>query len=215
MLVNVISDTHNDHNLLKIGPCDLLISCGDVGTKGNLTEALSFLWWFVKQPARYKLVVFGNHDLKAKTHPEAIKLAHDLGIIVLNNDYVEIEGLKIFGNSTTFKGHDDPRFSQLDRGNPKERHDAWKDIPSGLDLLITHMPPYGVSDLTQKNEHIGCKFLMEKIKEVKPRFHFFGHVHEGAGQVTNVFGTEFHNMACKNRDYILIRDYYTLDLSPI
>jgi Icc-related predicted phosphoesterase len=175
---------------------------------------LDFLWWFVKQNSKYKIVVFGNHDKKAKEHPEAVKLAKDLGIIVLANNGVEIEGLKIYGVDKTFKGVDDPRFKDNDDwGTPEDRTNAWKDIPTGLDLLITHMPPFGVLDyVDSKDEHIGCPKLLEKVKDVKPRYHLFGHVHEQAGKLfvdSDTF-TISKNMACKNRQYELVRDFYEL-----
>jgi Icc-related predicted phosphoesterase len=211
MLAKIMSDTHNDHHKLNVGSCDLLIHCGDAGTKGNLTEALDFLWWFNKQNAKYKLVVWGNHDKKAKEHPDAIKLAKDLGIIVLSNNGIEIEGLKIYGVDKTFKGVNDQRAVDHPElfASTEDRINAWKDIPAGLDLLITHMPPLGILDLvTHKDEHIGCPQLLAKIREVQPDFHFFGHVHEQAGLCAVDGKTKLFNMACKNRAYELVSDFY-------
>ena len=200
-----ISDTHNDHARLTIAPCDVLIHCGDACTKGNFSEGQAFLYWFVKQKAKYKLVIPGNHDFKMKTHPELIQLAYDLGIIVLNNDSYNLEGRKIYGVSTTFKAHDYVHLEgRLPAPTIQDRINAWKDIPNNLDLLLTHMPPYGILDTNEEGNHIGCKMLLEKIKEVKPKIHMFGHVHEHAMQQAKVYDTDFYNVACKNRQYFLV-----------
>jgi Icc-related predicted phosphoesterase len=198
---------------MNIRSCDVLVHCGDACTKGNLSEALDFLYWYVKQNAKYKIIVPGNHDLKLRTHPDAIKLAKDMGIIVLNNDYINIEGINIYGVSKTFKGMNDPRFQGKEWGSIEDRTDAWKDIPDNLDILVTHMPPNKILDyVPDKNQNIGCPMLLEKVKESKPRFHIFGHVHECAGQSVVTPDTVFLNVACKNRQYVLIKDFYELNL---
>jgi Icc-related predicted phosphoesterase len=197
---------------MKIDRCDVLVHCGDACVKGNLTEALDFLYWFVKQPASYKVLVPGNHDLKLKTHPDALLLAKQMGIHLLNNGLVELEGIRIYGVSTTFKGHDDPRFKDSEWGSISDRVNAWKDIPENLDLLITHQPPYGVLDLSIKNEHLGCQMLLEKVREVKPKYHYFGHIHEQAGKTVIAFDTEFNNVACMNREYELISSGYDKEI---
>lgn len=49
-----------------------------------------------------------------------------------------------------------------------------------LQILITHMPPHGILDFAMSGSHWGCKDLLQTVTErVKPKYHFFGHVHEG------------------------------------
>ena len=79
---------------------------------------------------------------------------------------------------------------------------AWKNVPYGLDLLVTHTPPSYILDLTNKGYHIGDDVLLRKVNEVKPRYHLFGHVHEAYGSM--LYGiTNFHNCAMMNRDYVI------------
>jgi len=201
-----LSDTHNQHEQLELTSTDVLVHCGDVGTKGNFTEGKNFLMWFVKQNAKFKLLCPGNHDgrLRADTaHPDLVSLAKDLGIIILNDDFVSVDKIKIYGVSATFKEHGKATKSGYLPSN-EERKAVWENIPKHLDLLITHMPPYGILDNTNDGRHIGCRMLLDKVKEVQPRIHAFGHIHERAGETTSLLNTDFHNMACMNRDYNLI-----------
>jgi len=200
-IIKLISDTHNDAHELnsKELDSDILIHCGDFGTKGNFTEAVNFLHWFVKQPSKYKILVPGNHDSKIKSHVELLKLAYDLGIHILMDDYIEIYGLKIYGCCKVFKSENKNQLDQI------KRKKAWKNIPKNLDLLITHMPPKYILDMNQEGQNCGCTQLTEKIKEVKPKYHAFGHIHEDGGKTLKKYDTIFMNCAVKNRLYITVR----------
>lgn len=206
----IISDTHNLQAQLSIGSGDLLVHCGDVGTKGNLTEAMDFLYWFNRQPYKYKVVVAGNHDKKLKEHPDAIRLAQDLGIYLLRDDTITIEGKKIHGVDTVFKSYDWYSFrgeicGMID-GSDEARTKAWSNIPEGLDLLITHSPPYGIADFCARDKHIGCKELLQAVKDKRPRYHAFGHCHEGRGKEIKAYDTTFINAAVLDEHYRMV--YY-------
>ena len=58
-------------------------------------------------------------------------------------------------------------------------------IPSGSvaapHFVITHGPPQGILDQTGSGVHAGDASLRKAIERVKPIFHAFGHIHEGAG----------------------------------
>lgn len=180
MQIKIISDTHNHHHELnsKDLECDLLIHCGDANTKGNYSEGEAFIYWFVKQPAKYKILVPGNHDYKLRTHPDLIRLCHDLGIHVLNDNSLNIHDIKMYGVSKTFWSEHRSETNY----DINERIKAWENIPKGLDILITHMPPKYILDMNQEGEHCGCSKLTEKMKEVKPKYHIFGHIHEQGGK---------------------------------
>jgi predicted phosphodiesterase len=51
----------------------------------------------------------------------------------------------------------------------------------GVDLMITHGPPYGVLDTCKKGTNAGCENLSRALGRARPRLHCFGHVHEGYG----------------------------------
>ena len=66
----------------------------------------------------------------------------------------------------------------LERG--EALREKWKKIPEGIDFLVTHGPPLGYLDDLAKGGKAGCLDLLHEIKHrVKPKFHVFGHIHEG------------------------------------
>ncbi|KAF9939234.1 metallophosphoesterase domain-containing protein 1 [Modicella reniformis] len=67
-----------------------------------------------------------------------------------------------------------------ERGKLKE---IWKHIPIDTDILVTHGPPkyHGDTVPRQNNQHVGCHELLNRLKVVRPRYHVFGHIHEGYG----------------------------------
>lgn len=58
----------------------------------------------------------------------------------------------------------------------------WNQIPAEIDILITHGPPIGHGDLCSSGLRAGCVELLATVQErVKPKYHVFGHIHEGYG----------------------------------
>lgn len=51
---------------------------------------------------------------------------------------------------------------------------------------MTHGPPMGILDATNRGEPVGCEHLLRAARRCKPRLHCFGHIHEawGAQRVT-------------------------------
>ncbi len=51
---------------------------------------------------------------------------------------------------------------------------------SNIDILVTHMMPKGYGDAGR-----GCEELLECVtKEIKPKYHLFGHVHRPRKKVS-------------------------------
>ena len=58
----------------------------------------------------------------------------------------------------------------------------WNLIPDDVDVLITHSPPLGFGDLTCTGVRAGCVELLHSVqKRIKPKYHVYGHIHEGQG----------------------------------
>jgi len=66
---------------------------------------------------------------------------------------------------------------------PKERLiTKWSLIPDHTDILVTHMPPYGILDRNTGGVRAGCKDLTRELQtRLSPRLHVFGHIHESWG----------------------------------
>jgi hypothetical protein len=59
------------------------------------------------------------------------------------------------------------------------------DFPN-VDVVMTHGPPMGILDKTNRGEPVGCEHLLRAARRCKPLLHCFGHIHEawGAKRVT-------------------------------
>lgn len=195
-----IADTHSRHRSLRLPKGDVLIHAGDISYRGEKLEVKDFLDWFSQQPFRYKVFIAGNHDFFfEKAKPRELDLLIPEDIIYLNDNGVVIEGIRIWGSPIT------PKFFNwafnCDRGAAIKKH--WDLIPAGTDLLITHGPPYGILDQIMNDRHVGCKDLLQKVKEIKPRTHVFGHIHESYGTAKN-FGIKFINASLTSDLYEMI-----------
>lgn len=72
--------------------------------------------------------------------------------------------------------------------------DGTSRIPEDTDVLITHGPPLGIMD--NENLKYGCALLRDRVFQIEPKIHTFGHIHECAGfHKDSRFKTEFHNVA--------------------
>ena len=57
----------------------------------------------------------------------------------------------------------------------------WNLIPEDTDVLITHSPPLGFGDLCSTGIRAGCVDLLQSVQNrVKPKYHVYGHIHEGS-----------------------------------
>jgi Icc-related predicted phosphoesterase len=170
----IIADTHRRHREITIPVSDVLIHCGDFCSFQN--EDLQTLndvdTWFSGLSTRHILCVGGNHDFLLQT--QEFRFAHAQ---LLEDNCVEICGLTFYGapwcpylSGFAYYATDD------------ELMEHWKRIPNGIDVLITHTPPYGILDLpTLGVNHLGCPYLLNEMKRIRPRLHVFGHIHASHG----------------------------------
>ena len=68
----------------------------------------------------------------------------------------------------------------------------WAHIPDNVDVLITHTPPAGILDRSRHGRQLGCPHLADRVSELAPAVHCFGHVHASGG-VSRQDGTTFVN----------------------
>ena len=208
MRIVAISDTHGQHQDLRLHKGDLLIHAGDISGLGRPGEVKSFLDWFAAQDFTYKIFIAGNHDFFFETAvKEAIEKIIPPGVDYLYDSSVEIGDLKIWGSPITPWFHD-WAFNRT-RGRNIRKH--WEHIPSDVDVLITHGPPLGILDETMHGECVGCEDLLEKINTVKPKYHIFGHIHEGYGSLSKN-GTQFINASILDAGYVIRNKPVVLDV---
>ncbi|MEI7527199.1 MAG: metallophosphatase domain-containing protein [Mariniphaga sp.] len=206
MDITFISDTHGLHDRLKLNSGTVLVHAGDITEYGSEEEGIEFLEWFSRQPFTYKIFIGGNHDLFLETLTlRKIKKLVQEGIIYLQNNGTEIEGIKFWGSPVTpyFLGM---AFNERE-GNAIRK--VWNKIPFETDVLITHGPPKGILD-----GGMGCDELHLQINRVRPKIHCFGHVH-GQNGMESYNGTNFINASMVNRLNPLENATYKLIGKPI
>ena len=199
MKVVTISDTHNKHRELQLPQADMIIHAGDISGSGKIAEVDNFLQWFSSLDYSYKLFIAGNHDWYFEENISQPSHLIPDNIIYLNDSGVELEGIKIWGSPVQPFFYDWAFNRQ--RGSDIDKH--WQLIPNNTDILITHGPAYGILDKTIYGDLAGCEELLKKIKEVKPKVHISGHIHEGYGQV-ELEGIHFINASVLNEHYQLV-----------
>lgn len=166
-----LSDTHGLHHRLDDMPeADVIIHSGDISNSGTEEEVLDFLNWFIGLPYPHKIFVTGNHDL-CLWEAEGIE---DLpgNIHFLQDKGVEIGGVKFFGIAYN-------HFEAM--------------IPADTDIVVTHEPPVMILDRSS-GIHWGNAPLRNRIFEVSPKYHLFGHAHQDYGTVEQE-GIIFSNAA--------------------
>lgn len=195
-----ISDTHLDHPNMENYWGDIIIHCGDVTCRGYENELQSFVKWFSSlNQFKHKIMIPGNHDFIFENEWEKAKqMCDNAEIICLNDSGSEIEGINIWGSPIT------PWFHSwaFNRHRGAEIQKHWEMIPKNTNILITHGPPSNIGSLSKvRYEDVGCEDLRQKVDEIKPKYHLFGHIHEGYGMYQNTY-TTFINCAHLNRSYL-------------
>lgn len=205
-----LSDTHSLVEKLEnfVPHGDVLLHTGDFTSVG-LPEAIQKFDTFLAQlPHKVKVVIAGNHD--NTLDPEMVAnrdllrlkfmiqkhnfedVLEELGVkssrellkhcIYLMDSSIEICGIKIYGSPWQ------PEFCSwafnLPRGEACLK--KWDLIPEDTDILMTHGPPLGHGDLCRNRLRAGCVELLTTVQtRVKPKYHLFGHIHEGYGITTD------------------------------
>jgi Icc-related predicted phosphoesterase len=187
MRIVLLSDTHGLCGQLSVPPGDLLIHAGDAGRRGTLEELRAFNEFLGRLSHPHKIFVAGNRDYSFQRQPEVSRKMLT-NAVYLQDDEVTVDGVRIYG-SPWQPPFMDTAFN-LPRGEPLR--EKWALVPEGIDILVTHTPPFGIGDRTSRGESVGCEDLLEAVRRIKPRLHVFGHIHEGYGQY-NINGILFIN----------------------
>jgi len=211
-----MSDTHGHHGEHAVPEGDVFLHTGDFSNVGEEEVIQSFVNFLQSLPHKHKIIIAGNHDttLDLDFYKKHWRDYHDVQLnakrikrmVMSNCTYLEdsettVEGIRIYGSPWQ------PEFGgwafNLNRGKPLAK--VWKQIPVGIDILLTHGPPKGHGGRTVYREDVGCADLAEAVMKIKPIVHVFGHIHEAYG-VSNGENTTFINAANVNVNNPIVFD---------
>lgn len=198
MKILATSDTHNErfNDVIK-DKYDIFIHAGDLCIYGSEKEFLKGVKLINGIDSELKILVPGNHDKFVEKNPNiADIICKDNNIVLLNHEYYKWKDITFFGS---------PYVCDFSNGywaferRRSEMLNHWSNVTDNVDILITHCPPFGILD--SASDHIGSDVILEKVKELKPKLHFFGHCHETGQKTAQVFGTQFYNCAFLTEKY--------------
>lgn len=179
-----VSDTHGCHRQLELPSGDVFLHAGDVCDRGNRDQVIDFFRWIAGIDFQYKVLIWGNHDFDVVTgetllpndEEAATRIRED--VTLLDQSSIRIGETLIWGIPTS----------------SSKRAENWGAIPDGVDILMTHRPPHGILDLSRPKFRgpQGSRRLSERVKQVRPKIHLFGHIHHGYGS-TVIDQTRFIN----------------------
>ncbi len=171
-----LADTHTIHDRITVPDGDVLLCAGDFTNYGSKKDVKIFNSYLSTLSHPYKVVIAGNHDFLFEKNPSVARSLLT-NCVYLEDSGIEIEGVKIYGSPWQ------PWFLDwafnLPRGPALKA--KWDLIPPDTDILITHGPPYSHGDQTVRGDFAGCADLLHTIQKIQPRYHLFGHIHEGYG----------------------------------
>lgn len=196
-----LSDTHL-RNKFVAPEVDVILHAGDHTLGGRIQEITQAAMNLGSRPAKKRIAIAGNHDwLFQKDTGLARKLFEERGIIYLQDQQYVIQkatfpqldkDLVVYGSPWQPEFYD--WAFNLKRG--AQIKEKWDMIPDGIDILMTHGPPYGIQDKAPRGynidnygeadfafsyEMVGCKDLLDAINRIKPGLHVFGHIHRDKG----------------------------------
>lgn len=170
--------------------------------------------WCENLPAKHVVVIAGNHDAVIMGNPG---LMQDVSCIYLQDETIELEGLKIYGAPWT------PKFgSWAFMQEDPNLAEKWDRIPEDVDILMTHGPAYGILDQTDEkygSEHVGSASLRNKLDYgafPNLKLHVFGHIHPAYGRQElerdNGDPITFANVTHVTPDYVSQNEPMVFDL---
>lgn len=232
MKIIAISDSHCQNLLTKwdIPDGEVLIHAGDITAIGDEKQIIKQARQLdrLRQGRSYKRIFFvpGNHDkLFANNRGLACNIFADYGIRTLidEEDILETQygPLGIYGTpwvqlqpgDLLKLSPDALAFSRMDCREPYSK------IPTSTHVLVTHQPPSGILDTTDRGESIGSPQLSSTIQSrlgvmSHPIAFIFGHNHAGYGYVdpAGTGGRRFYNVALCDERYRPVNQPTIIDL---
>lgn len=218
-----ISDSHQ-HPLPKIlegVEADILIIAGDWSMQATFKEIADFKEGLkaVRPQFGSVVIISGNHEVGIANNPNLMQeIEQECNIKYLCNSFTSVmryysdapveapdEYVYIYGSPYT------PKFGGWAyMGYPDEMQKNWARVPEGLDILVSHGPPFGILDTVDTllgPQSVGCEELRKRLDsmDAPPSVVLFGHIHRNHGSFRWVTSKgkmiDCYNVAVVGEDY--------------
>lgn len=192
-----VSDTHGCHRQLELPTGDVIVHAGDVCDRGDRDQAADFFEWLSEVDFEHKIVIWGNHDFDLTSGRLLFPSPMIDGVTVLDGSAYRIGELVIWGTPTP----------------ANKRGEDWSAIPADVDILVTHRPPQGILDRPRVRGPQGSRGLAERVRQLQPRVHLFGHIHRSYGQMVIGSTTYINASTYRSTAGRLVNPAVTFELS--
>lgn len=223
-----ISDLHGFTP--KLQQSDIILHAGDICPTIDHSIPFQRSWletnftsWVRNLDCKHFIYCAGNHDWvyydnHSHNHKSFIDKAgftvESSKRIYLENAFVEVEGLKIWGSpwqnwfyDWAFNAHE------------PELEIIYSKIPNDVDIIVSHGPPFGYGDLAPRykagksigSENAGSKALLSAIDRINPKLVVTGHIHSGYG-VYQYKNTKIVNASLLDEKYNLVNKPIEVEL---
>jgi Icc-related predicted phosphoesterase len=229
MRIATLSDQHGF--LPEVPACDLLIIAGDICPDrfgpflASQRPEQQKSWfdrnvraWLANAPATHKILTWGNHDWcgqECTFHTESSehRANTELQILVDRGTTVESPDGPLSVWATPWSNQ---FMTWAFMRRPAELETIYAKVPDGIDILVSHQPPFGYGDrlinnVTGKAEHLGSHELLKAIRRVRPRLVICGHIHDGYGRF-ECEGVPIFNVSVVDEQYRLVRPATVIEL---
>lgn len=209
--ITLLSDTHGKHRQIPadwLPETDWILHSGDISSIGTIPQIADFLDWFSKVgDYKFRCFIAGNHDWLFQQNSVLAKSMIPENVTYLENSEIVVDGIKIFGVPQQIEFYN-WAFNVTKEGMKK----YWDEVPLDTNILLSHGAPFGCLDMTLNGDSTGCKYLLEKISELKQlHLEVHGHIHEARGCLIFADGQKIINASLLNRSYNLVNKPYVID----
>jgi Icc-related predicted phosphoesterase len=188
---------------------DVLLRCGDLTNFGKITEA-EILAEDIRHCSIPVLGVLGNHDYECGAHEEVARILHEAGMIVLDEQAHEIDGVGFAGvkgfvggfgrgELAPFGEPEIKAFVDIANNEARKLENGLRSLRTEKAVAVLHYSPIVdtlVGEPIEIFQYLGSQRLADAIDRFDNiSFVVHGHAHHGTFEGKTLRGTPVYNVA--------------------
>jgi Icc-related predicted phosphoesterase len=188
---------------------DVLLLCGDLTNFGKISEA-EILGEDIRHCSIPVLGVLGNHDYECGAHEEVARILHEAGMIVLDEQAHEIDGVGFAGvkgfiggfgrgELAPFGEPEIKAFVDIANNEARKLENGLRSLRTEKAVAVLHYSPVVdtlVGEPIEIFQYLGSQRLADAIDRFDNiSFVVHGHAHHGTFEGKTMRGTPVYNVA--------------------